>query len=79
MDEICPNVNMSDKRLIAEKTVSQIKDHALCDNKNCFNVIYLCSSGEYCYLCHGTFCEDCCEYCVSCDDSHCKCEHFNHA
>ena len=73
MDKICPNVDMKDKRLIAEKTVFQIKDHALCENKECFNVIYLCSFGKYCEDCGETYCKDCCtNYCEDCDETYCK-------
>jgi len=73
MDKVCPNVDMKDKRTIADKIVSTIKDHQLCNNKECFNVVYLCSCGEFCYSCQKTFCEECCnEYCEECDEFFCK-------
>ena len=71
METICPNVSLEDKRLIAEKVVSQIKDYALCHNKKCFWPIYLCSCGELCETCDNIFCEDCVKWCDKCETSHC--------
>ena len=74
MDKVASHVSIDDKRAIAEHVVRQIKDHMLCDNKACFNVINLRSDGSTCHSCNGTFCFNCQELCEATDDYHSHCQ-----